>query len=347
MGYRTIVIGTDGSETAFRAQQAAARFAKLVGGRLVIVSAYRPEQDDRLVEEMLRYSAEAARREGIEVDTAMAEGSPADVINRLAERQDADMIVVGSVGMGKAKRFRLGAVAEKVAGEAPCDVLVVRTTARGDDWEPPERLYPRIVVGTDGSPTASEAVRKSYDLGMMLGTGVTLVYVAGDPLIGGIMLERARKAKPRALGVRERLVEGEPAEKICEVAEAEGAGLVVVGNKGIAGARRMLLGSVPSQVAHRAPTDVLIAKTVDRTVDDLAAGHGGLVSVDGKRLAVYKEDDGSLVTLNPRCTHMGCTVDWNDSDRTWDCPCHGSRYDRHGEVIRGPAEKPLAREDAG
>ena len=347
MGYRTIVIGTDGSETAFRAQLSAARFAKLVGGRLVIVSAYRPEQDDRLVDEMLRYSADAARREGIEVETAMAEGPPGDVVNRLAERSGADMIVVGSVGMGKARRFRLGAVAEKVAAEAPCDVLVVRTTAKGEDWEPPERLYPRIVVGTDGSPTASEAVRKAYDLGMMLGIGVTLVYVAGDPLVGGIMLERARKGKPRALGVKERLVEGEPAEQICEVAAAEGAGLVVVGNKGIAGARRMLLGSVPSKVAHEAPTDVLIAKTVDRTADDLAAGHGGLVTLDGRRLAVFKEDDGSLVVLNPRCTHMGCTVDWNDAARTWDCPCHGSRYDRYGEVIQGPAEKPLSREIAG
>ncbi|MGH2724356.1 MAG: universal stress protein [Actinomycetota bacterium] len=344
MGYRTIVIGTDGSETAFRAQRAAARFAKLVGGRLVIVSAYRPEMNDRLVAEMLGYAADAARREGIEVRTAMAEGSPAKVIKGVAQRESADLIVVGSVGMGKARRFRLSAIAEEAALEAPCDVLIVRTTATEEGWEPPERLYPRIVVGTDGSPTASEAVRKAYDLGMMLGIGVTLVYVAGDPLIGKIMLERARKAKPRALGVQERLVEGEPAEKIAEVAEEEGAGLVVVGNKGMAGTRRYLLGSIPSKVAHQAATDVLVAKTMDRSADDLAPGHGGLVDVDGRKLAVYREEDASLVALNPRCTHMGCTVDWNDTDRTWDCPCHGSRYDRHGKLMQGPAEKDLGAE---
>ena len=344
MGYRTIVIGTDGSETAFRAQQAAARFARLVGGRLVIVSAYRPEQNDRLVEEMLGYSADAARREGIEVSTAMAEGSPAKVMKDVADREGADLIVVGSVGMGKARRFRLGAIAEETAHEAPCDVLIVRTTATEGGWQPPERLYPRIVVGTDGSPTASEAVRKTYDLAMILGIGVTLVYVAGDPLLGKIALERTRKGKPRALGVQERLVEGEPAEEICRVAEDEGAGLVVVGNKGMAGTRRYLLGSVPSQVAHRSASDVLVAKTVDRSVDDLAPGHGGLVDVAGKKLAVYRDQDGSLTGLNPRCTHMGCTVDWNDTDKTWDCPCHGSRYDRLGKVFQSPAEKDLAPE---
>lgn len=344
MGYRTILIGTDGSDTAFRAQRAAARFAKLVGGKLMIASAYRPEQNDRLVEEMLGYAAEAARREGIEVDTAMAEGQPASVMKRLAERAGADLIVVGSVGMGRARRFRLGAIAEETAHEAPCDVLIVRTTATEEGWEPPERLYPRILVGTDGSPTASEAVRKAYDLGMMLGIGVTLVYVAGDPLVGSIVLERTKKSRPRALGVQERLVKGEPAEKICEVAGAEGVGLVVVGNKGMAGTRRYLLGSVPSQVAHRAPTDVLVAKTIDRSVDDLAPGHGGLVDAGGRKLAVYREEDGSVVALSPRCSHMGCTVDWNDAARTWDCPCHGSRYDRHGDVIQGPAEKPLTPE---
>jgi Rieske Fe-S protein len=136
-------------------------------------------------------------------------------------------------------------------------------------------------------------------------------------------------------------MEGEPAAEIRVLAEREELDLIVVGNKGLAGARRVLLGSVPSAVASRAPTDVLIAKTVDRTVDDLAPGHGGLVAVDGRRLAVFKNEDGSLITLNPRCQHMGCTVDWNDAERTWDCPCHGSRYRHDGAVFQGPAKKDL------
>ena len=92
-------------------------------------------------------------------------------------------------------------------------------------------------------------------------------------------------------------------------------------------------------VAH-----VLIAKTVDRTVDDLVPGTGGLVDADGRKLAVYKAEDGTNTALSPRCTHLGCTVDWNAAAKTWDCPCHGSRYAHDGEVVNGPAKAPLERE---
>src|ERR687895_73199 len=109
MGYRTIVVGTDGSATAYRAQQKAVRFARTVG---------------------------------------------------------AHLIAIGDVGMGKARRLRLGGVAERAAHSAPCDVLIVRTRRRVRKTAD-KRVYHRIVVGTDGSSTASEAVRKAFDLGMM------------------------------------------------------------------------------------------------------------------------------------------------------------------------------------
>ena len=343
--YRTIVVGTDGSETAARALARAAQVARHVGSRLVIVCASAPVgMTDDVAEEVLSYARDAARRQGVDAETVLREGDPANVIAAVAGETGADLIVVGNVGMGKARRLRLGGVAEHVATQTPCDVLVAFTK---EEREAPadDRPYRRIVVGTDGSSTATEAARKAFDLGMVFGIGVTVVYVAGDPIVGAIVLERTKAGKPRALGVQTELVEGEPAPKIVEVAEQAGGDLIVVGNKGLTGARRVLLGSVPSQVAHAAPTDVLIAKTVERTIDDLAPGHGGVVEVEGRSLAVFMGEDGTMIALSPRCQHMGCTVDWNDADATWDCPCHGSRYTRDGKVIQGPATKDLDRAD--
>ena len=337
--YRTIVVGTDGSDTASRAVEKAARLAGHVGGRVVLVTASAPiGMTDDVAEQVLSYAREAVRRHGVEAETVLREGPAAEVVTAVADEVDADLIAVGNVGMGKARRIRLGGVAEHVAVRSPADVLVVYTK---EERPAADRPYHGIVVGNDGSSTAAEATRKAFDLGMVFGVGVTVVYVAGDPIVGAIVLERAKASKPRALGVKTELVEGEPAPRIVEVAGSREADLIVVGNKGLTGARRMLIGSVPSQVAHAARTDVLIAKTVERTIDDLAPGHGGVVDVAGRKLAVFKAEDGSVVALSPRCQHMGCTVDWNDGDRTWDCPCHGSRYAFDGTVIQGPAQKDL------
>ena len=174
--------------------------------------------------------------------------------------------------------------------------------------------------------------------------GVTVVYAAGDRIVGAIYLEQAEKAKHRTLKVETKIVDGDPADVIGETASKDGCDLIVVGNRGMTGMRRHLLGSVPTRVLHLAPTDVLIAKTVDRTVDDLAPGTGGLVDAGGRKLAVYKAEDGSVTALSPRCTHLGCTVDWNAAAATWDCPCHGSRFSKEGDVVNGPAKTGLERE---
>ena len=74
----------------------------------------------------------------------------------------------------------------------------------------------------------------------------------------------------------------------------------------------------------------------------LAPEEGQVVRVGRKHIAMYKDNDGNVHALSARCTHLGCLVEWNTAERTWDCPCHGSRFTATGGVIEGPATMPLA-----
>ncbi|MGV3602684.1 MAG: FAD-dependent oxidoreductase [Dyadobacter fermentans] len=81
------------------------------------------------------------------------------------------------------------------------------------------------------------------------------------------------------------------------------------------------------------------------SLGEIAAGTGKIIEYEGQKLAVHKKDDGELTVLDPVCTHAGCIVQWNNSEKSWDCPCHGARFNCHGEVLTGPARKPLEQVD--
>jgi nucleotide-binding universal stress UspA family protein len=149
-------------------------------------------------------------------------------------------------------------------------------------------VFGSIVVGTDGSDTAREAVRQAVELAARLGARLQIVS-AYEPVPGPRLREQAQQAEqappdlqwtvnPRedvdatlreaAEAARSGGVEsvtyarqGDPADAILDVAEEQGADLIVVGNKGMTGARRFLLGSVPNRVSHHAPCSVLIIRT--------------------------------------------------------------------------------------
>jgi glycine/D-amino acid oxidase-like deaminating enzyme/nitrite reductase/ring-hydroxylating ferredoxin subunit len=70
-------------------------------------------------------------------------------------------------------------------------------------------------------------------------------------------------------------------------------------------------------------------------------GEGKILRLEGKKVAAYRDQDGEVSLCSPVCTHLKCIVGWNDAEKTWDCPCHGSRFKPTGEVISGPAEEPL------
>ena len=144
----SIVVGTDGSETAKEAVREATALAKAVGASVHLVSAYEPVGEGRLREERqqvpddmqwmvnpredvnatLKDAAEGIEAAGLEVETYAREGDPADAILDVAEEQKADLIVVGNKGMTGAKRFLLGSVPNKVSHHAPCSVMILRTT---------------------------------------------------------------------------------------------------------------------------------------------------------------------------------------------------------------------------
>ena len=79
-----------------------------------------------------------------------------------------------------------------------------------------------------------------------------------------------------------------------------------------------------------------------RTPNDLSSGTGAVVLVDGQKVAAFRDESGLLHTVSATCTHLGCLVSFNSAERSWDCPCHGSRFDVDGHVLHGPATKDLA-----
>ena len=146
-------------------------------------------------------------------------------------------------------------------------------------------MFTRIVVGTDGSETASEAVRQAVDLAKLADASLSIVS-AYDPVpkrrlegeqqdlppdvqheigpredVNLVLDAAAAAAKREGVEVQTHPVEGNPGDAILNVAEETNADLIVVGNKGMAGARRFLLGSVPNNVSHHAPCSVIIVRT--------------------------------------------------------------------------------------
>jgi glycine/D-amino acid oxidase-like deaminating enzyme/nitrite reductase/ring-hydroxylating ferredoxin subunit len=112
--------------------------------------------------------------------------------------------------------------------------------------------------------------------------------------------------------------------------------------------RRMHLSSLPEVVKENANVgwrffgDRIRHRSDE---DGIAPGEGRVVGAGLEQRAVYRDENGAPHRLSARCTHLGCIVDWNSAEKTWDCPCHGSRFGARGEVIAGPATAPLPRED--
>ncbi|MDQ3987365.1 MAG: universal stress protein [Actinomycetota bacterium] len=285
--YKKIVAGTDFSKTARIATDHAAALAQQLEADLVLVHAGSDPQGQ--LEELAK-EYEATPR-------AVA-GNPADVLIAETERQGADLLVVGSVGMSGARRFLLGNVPNKVSHHSVTDLLIVKTDSpsrgTGD--------YKKILVGTDGSPTATRAVEMASGLAAALGVSPVIVCAyeppteeelsryrsdPNDPVVqwkagrtqretpeefrwriaaasqAEDILERASShAAQFGAPAEVRAEEGAPADTLLAIAEEENFDLICVGSVGMMGAQRFKLGNVPHRISHHAPTDVLILRTV-------------------------------------------------------------------------------------
>ncbi len=78
-----------------------------------------------------------------------------------------------------------------------------------------------------------------------------------------------------------------------------------------------------------------------RDLRSVRRGQGKILDRNGTKVAAYRDISGATILRSATCPHLGCLVAWNDAERTWDCPCHGSRFTPEGDVIAGPAESPL------
>jgi nucleotide-binding universal stress UspA family protein len=286
--YERIVVGTDLSKTARVATDRAAGLARRLEAELFLVHAGSDPG-----EELAKLAADSG---GTPV---VAGGNPAEVLLNETERLNADLLVVGSVGMSGARRFLLGSVPNKISHHAGTDLLIVKTDPA------PESVpdYSKVLVGTDGSPTAMRAVTAASRLAKSLDAHELIVcaheplsdqereQLASDPndpvaqwgaggsskgtpdefrwRIAGAaqaedVLERAaERAAKEGVEAEVRAPEGHPAEVLCSIAKDESYDVIVVGSVGMTGARRFMLGNVPHRVSHSAPTDVLILRTQD------------------------------------------------------------------------------------
>jgi nucleotide-binding universal stress UspA family protein len=282
--FQNIGVGTDGSERAWRAIARAAQLAAACDATLHVIHAYQGTRES--IEARGRAVIERSEPQlaaiGARVQSYALQGDPADVMIEWAQSNRADLVVVGNKGMGGRRGRLLGSVPNAVAHEAPCAVMIVPTQEEG-------QMLGTVVVGTDGSERAGRAVVHAAELAGMFGATLHLVYafkgvaqataeamasgavvtapsdlsaeVAQEAaVVGGGLEGQAEALRARGLVVETHAIAANPPSAILDTANQVGADLIVVGNKGMTGAKRML-GSIPNTISHSAECAVLIVPT--------------------------------------------------------------------------------------
>jgi CDGSH-type Zn-finger protein/nitrite reductase/ring-hydroxylating ferredoxin subunit len=324
---RRIVLGVSRSNTE-ETGSVASMIATAASSEVTLVHVGADKDADGLLADAVDIMEDA----GVPADRITSErltGHPAGTLARIAEEVDAGLIVLGRGG------DRVGHVPHEVSYHSPCDVLLVSADGEGRSGR-----YRRILIATDGSATADRAARRGYALARALGAAVDLVFV-GHPETGDLVVTDTIEVFGSGVETQSWFLEGDPVERILETAEATNTELLIVGSKGLTKTRMLLGASVPGGVLKGARCDVLLCRTVRQLESELEPGEGGVIERHGEQMAAFVDEGGELHLMSARCPHLGCTVAWDPTEKTFDCPCHGSRFSAQGDVVQGPATKPL------
>jgi len=206
---------------------------------------------------------------GLEVETrAFGGGSPAGVINDLAEREEAETIVVGSPHRGAIGRVVIGSVADGLLHGAPCEVVVAPSGYAKEE----QGSFRRIAVAYDDTPEAKTALARAEAIALACRATI-VVYTVSAPVAvvpgaagytptippeAGAIVTRAVKAVDERIAATGRALSGVPGPAIVDACEEAGVDLLVAGSRGYGPVARVLLGSVSTQLAHKAPCPVLV-----------------------------------------------------------------------------------------
>lgn len=273
-----LLVGYDGSDGGHDALELTRVMAEATGADVLIVTVllYGPlpipyEILDEEEAERTRSLFEEAKKRlgGLEVETrAFGGGSPAGVINDLAEKEEVDTIVIGSPHRGAVGRTLIGSVADGLLHGAPCEAMVAPRGFAAEEHGP----FRTIAVAYDDTPEAKAALERAEEIALACRAKIVVFTVSAPPTVvpgatgytptippeGGSIVTRTVKGVDERLDATGRALNGVPGPAIVEACEEAGADLLVAGSRGYGPVMRVLLGSVSTQLAHKAPCPVLV-----------------------------------------------------------------------------------------
>jgi nucleotide-binding universal stress UspA family protein len=274
-----ILVGYDGSDGGRDALELTRVLSEATGASVLVTTVlpYGPlpipyelleEEEGERAEPLLEEAGELLGDRDVET-RAFGGGTPAGVINDLAEREGATTIVVGSPHRGAIGRTLIGSVADGLLHGAPCEVVVAPQGYASEEHGP----FRTVAVAYDDTEEAKRALRRAEEIGLACRSTIVVYTVSAPPAVvlgaggyapamppeAGAVVTRTVKAVDQRLAATGRALSGTPAAAIVEACMEIGVDLLVTGSRGYGPLGRVLLGSVSTQLAHKAPCPVLVA----------------------------------------------------------------------------------------